>query len=97
MIREGLSNDITSKDFDVGYLLGSNVVRIRNGEDISEVCLLMAKPQNNIMLWCDGLRDNKKHLLSESDDETDQPKKKQKKSESERDEEVQDYVDELSK
>lgn len=100
VIREGISDDITSKDFDVGYLQGSNVIRIRSREDISELCSLINKPQSNITLWCDGLRDGMKRQRSESDEETDEdiprPKKKQKNNDSERDKKVQVYVDELN-
>ena len=98
-IRDEFSDEITSKEFDVGYLCGSTVVRIRSKDDITELRGLLAKSQ--ITLWCDGLRSGKKRALSDSDDESDhdfpRSKKSRKKSTdtTERDKEVQGYVEEL--
>ena len=44
-----------SGNFDVGYLHGSNVVRIRNGTDLSEIWANIQKG-SSITLWCDGLK-----------------------------------------
>ena len=102
VIREEFSDDITSKEFDVGYLQGSAIVRIRNREDIAELHSLLVKPETNVSLWCDGLRSSKKHARSDTEDDTDDdlPKskkvrKKSSKETVERDKEVQNYVEKL--
>ena len=43
-IRRGLSDDITINDFDVGYIQGTNVVRVRTLYDLSELWVLLRKP-----------------------------------------------------
>ena len=100
-IRENLSDDISSKDFDVGYLQGSSVVRIRNMADILEVSTLLQKPQSNVVLWCDGLRMSKKRVLSDSEDDSDvdfpprKVSKKKARDDKERNTAVQECVDDL--
>ena len=97
MISESLCDDITAKDFDVGYMQGSSVIRIRTRDDIDEFYSLVNGSQNNaVCLWCDGLRLSKKRD-SGDDSDGDMPKsKKARKSESsERDKEVQDCLQKL--
>jgi len=101
-IREDLSDEITCKGFDVGYLQGSSVVHVRNKADILELCSLLQKPNSNVVLWCNGLRTNK-HARSESEDESGNkspnPRKRHKRNsatdDSRRNAEVQGYVDTL--
>ena len=54
-IRSRLTSDITDKQYDVGYVRGTNVVRVRTAEDLDELWALLRKPQNNVAIWCDGL------------------------------------------
>ena len=55
VIKGRLSVDITAEQYDVGYVQGSNVVRIRTAEDLDELWALLRKPQSNVAIWCDGL------------------------------------------
>ena len=55
LIREQLSEDIVTEDFDIGFVNGSSVIRIRNKEDLSDVWAALRKPGNKMTLWCDGL------------------------------------------
>ena len=50
-----MTSDITDKQCDVGYVRGTNVVRVRTAEDLDELWALLRKPQNNVAIWCDGL------------------------------------------
>jgi len=71
LIRNQLKDDITSEDFDVGYINGSNRISIQNKEDIVEVWNNVRKGVN-VILWCDGLkhRAGSKRHLSNNDDNT---------------------------
>ena len=95
--------DITSKDFDVGYLQGSKVIRLRSKEDLLEVWGYINVPNSKTTLWC-GLESegaskagggSKRRCEPDSDD--DMPVKSGKKSQQSgwRKEEVQDIVDTL--
>ena len=103
LIKESLHDDISSRDFDIGYMQGSNVIRVRTKEDMSE---MWSEVKKQGMLWCDGLIDagskaNKSgrrgRCMSDedSDDEPSvtQPKKKKKKVDNE--DKVQKIVDDL--
>ena len=71
LIRSQLQGDITTEDFDVGYISGSNCISIRNKEDVVEVWNNIRKGAS-IILWCDGLRNrasNKRQLSSNDDDD----------------------------
>jgi hypothetical protein len=37
LIKESLHDDISSRDFDIGYMQVSNVIRVRTAEDMSEM------------------------------------------------------------
>ena len=104
VIREGLQDEISPKDFDVGYVQGSNIIRICNRDDIAELSSLISKPASNVIIWCDGLRSNNKRQTQtdsedDSDDESRRLRNKRRRSakESDRDKEVQEYVKELNK
>ncbi len=46
--------------FDVGFFQGSNVVNIRNVEDLREAwsdIIKLASGSSKAVLWCDGLRE----------------------------------------
>lgn len=58
VIRNTLHDDITTKDFDVGYIQGSAVVRIRSKDDLSEMWSEL-KSKSNVSMWCDGLVSSK--------------------------------------
>ncbi len=42
--------------FDVGFFQGSNVVNIRNVEDLRDI-IKLASGSSKAVLWCDGLRE----------------------------------------
>ena len=44
LIREQLSKDIVAEDFDIGFVNGSSVIRIRSKEDLSDVWSALRKP-----------------------------------------------------
>ena len=103
LIKESLHDDISSRVFNTGYMQGSNVIRVRTKEDMSE---MWSEVKKQGMLWCDGLVDtgskaNKfdskgKHVSDEdSDDEpyVTQPPKKEKKQDNEA--KIQEIVDDL--
>ncbi len=98
-IKRQLHHDITAKDFDVGYVHGSSVVRIRSREDLAEVWADLSKLNSKTTLWCDGLKEpgsrKKKHSEADSDDDEGVSGAKRKKQPSRRDEEVQDAVESL--
>ena len=54
-IKRRLSSDITAEQYDVGYVQGSNVVRVRTPDDLDELWALLRKPQSSVAIWCDGL------------------------------------------
>ena len=55
LIKTQLKGDIIAQDFDVGYVSGSNLISLRNKEDVSEIWAGANRGQN-IVLWCDGLK-----------------------------------------
>jgi len=55
--QRAVNGDIVTKDFDVGFVSGSSVVRIRNRKNLLDVWSELRKPGNKITLWCDGLVD----------------------------------------
>jgi len=55
--QRAVNGDIVTKDFDVGFVSGSSVVRIRNRKNLLGVWSELRKPGNKITLWCDGLVD----------------------------------------
>ena len=54
VIREQLKEDIVNHNFDVGYVQGTKVVRIRSRLDLQEFWQNFKK--SNLILWCDGLK-----------------------------------------
>ena len=70
LIREQLNEDIVTEDFDIGFVNGSSVIRIRNKEDLSDVWSALRKPGNKMTLWCDGLVDRRgnSRKLAQSED-----------------------------
>ena len=76
--RDKLKEDIR-KNFDVGYIQGKTVVRVRSEEDMAEMWSEIKKPGSTTSLWCDGLieattkpkasRRRKLQLSDDSDDE----------------------------
>ena len=103
VIRSQLHQDITSKDFDIGYVQGSNVIRIRSREDLSEMWIDLRNPKSKMTLWCDGLKESSSKAArqtlceTESDDEESMPKSKKKRRQPRNDEEVQEIVERLKK
>ena len=60
LIKECLQGDIISGNFDVGFINGVNVIRVRTREDVKEMLSEIEKAKSNTMLWCDGLVDNER-------------------------------------
>lgn len=99
VIRSQLSEDI-KPCFDVGYMQGSNVIRVRSKADLSEMWSEITS------LWCDGLmecsskKSSRKRKTPISDDEdsdegsSSKPKSKNKHVDV--DEKVQEMVDTLN-
>ncbi len=48
-----MGQEIVTEDFDIGYIQGSTVVRIRSKEDISELWANVRKPSSKMSVWCD--------------------------------------------
>lgn len=110
LIKANLQDDIKSGDFDVGYMVGNEVTRVRTEEDLREMWSDLRK-SNSTTLWCDGLIDEesgkasksskssrkRKHVASddESDGEPSQTTKTQKRKKVESDAKVQEVVDSL--
>jgi len=71
LIRNQLKDDITSEDFDIGNINGSNCISILNKEDTVEAWNDIRKGVNE-SLWCDGLKTTagSKRKLSNDDNET---------------------------
>ena len=46
---------LTSGDFNVGYLQGSNVIRLRSVADFKDLWECLNASNSKIRLWCDGL------------------------------------------
>ena len=101
MIRRKLSEDITSGDFDVGYIQSTTTVCIRTSEDLEELWLLLRQPQKNTVLWCNGLIAHAGHKCKHSDDEDDfdteqqQSRRSRSKKHDTNVQQVQDTVDQL--
>ena len=55
VIKRRLSSDITAEQYDVGYVQGTNFIRVCTTEDLDELWALLRKPQSNVAIWCDGL------------------------------------------
>ena len=92
-VRSQLEEDVTTGDFDVGYVQGTNkVIRIRSRLDIQEFWQNFRK--GNLILWCDGLS---KSTSKRSDDTEPTSKKRKLKptKDSTKDEEVQKVVEKL--
>ena len=92
IIRRNLSEDITSGDFDIGYLQGSVVVRIRTADDLKELWSLLKNSQKNTVLWYDELKCKRKHSDDE-DSDIEQPLRKSRYQRSNVN--MQDIVDQL--
>ena len=54
LIRDQLNDKIISRDFDIGYIQGTKVVRIRSRLDLQEFWQSYRK--SSLILWCDGLK-----------------------------------------
>ena len=104
IIRRQLQHDIRSDDFDVGYIQGSSVVRVRSKDDINEMWIDLSKPNSKTALWCDGLKEpcsmakprescKRKQSEDNSDDEESTRSARKKKQPSRKEEEVQELVD----
>ena len=109
MIKTNLHDDIKCGDYDVGYMVETEVIRVRTKEDLKEMWSDIKKSQCTT-LWCDGLLDEesgkcgkssksghkRKRAVSdeESDDEASQSTKTQKKKVDNEDK-VQEIVDSL--
>ena len=104
LIKKSLQDDISSWDFDIGYMVSSNVIRVRIREDMSE---MWSEVKRQGMLWCDRLVDagsnagksgRKGRCLSDEDSDDEpavaQPKKKKKQCHDNEDK-VQEIVDDL--
>ena len=96
-----LQHYIISDNFDVGYVQGTCVVRVRSKEDLVEMWTALSKPNSKITLWCDGLKDivpkpranHKCKQEDNSDNKDDSSRKKQQPSRKE--EEVPELVEGL--
>lgn len=102
VIRRQLQDDITAKDFDVGYVQGSNVIRIRSREDLSEVWADLRRPNSKLVLWCDGLKErrNRKRTQNEADSDDDDisvSTAKKRKQQPGKEEEVKEILESLKK
>ena len=99
-IRRKLSDDITTGDFDVGYVQGTTVVRVRTSDDLEELWSSLRQPQKNTVLWCNGLIAHAGHKQKHSDDDEDsdteqQSRKSRNKKHDTNVQQVQDTVDQL--
>ena len=102
LIKDSLRDDINSKDFDVGYMQGSNVIRVRTKEDLSE---MWADVKKQGMLWCDGLLDTGSNAIKSGrkgrhvsdEDSDDEPSRTVSRRKKKKDNEVkvQEIVDSL--
>ena len=87
LIRKQVGEEIIKGDFDVGYYLqGSNVITMRNKEDIQDLWCNLQRGSNTV-IWCDALlvqqsgktTHKRPSLDSDSDDEAQPSTKKTKK------------------
>lgn len=102
-MRKQLKGDISSEDFDIGFVEGANVVRIRSSEDLAEFWSDLKKPGSKLSLWCDGLMEDR-HVHSrkrtcsgdvDSDDELEQVRPtagKRKSAATDKEEKVQEAL-----
>ena len=65
LIKANLHDDIKSGDFDVGYMIGNEVIRVRTEEDLREMWGDLRK-SSSTTLWCDGLIDEESGKASKS-------------------------------
>ena len=99
LIKNQLNGDIV-EDFDVvGVLQGTNVVSIRNVEDMKDVWSDIKKGIK-VVLWCDGLKMSKRKRKPVSGDDSDDdfeltPKTKRAKKVEEHEDAIRDSLKEL--
>ena len=98
LIKDQLSGDIGAiEDFDVGFLEGANLVRMRNHKDLEEAWDML-KSNSKVTLWCDGLiveRSGKKGRKRSPDDADEASTKTKKKKVQERENKVEEIFDKL--
>ena len=94
LIRAQLREDITTSDFDVGFLNGSNVVSIRNKDDLADIRSNLLRGER-IILWCDGLAGSQKRKSAESDSDDSDIISKPKKKARDREDRVQEVLNDL--
>ena len=104
VIKSQLGDEVTD-NFDVGYIEGSTVVRIRSKEDLSELWANVKQPNSKVNVWCNGLketlsatvsRDTKhKRKRPDSEDVSVSANKRKKQQQANKEVEVQDVVDDL--
>ena len=96
LIRAQLREDITTSGFDVGFLNGSNVVSIRNKDDLADIWSNLLRGER-IILWCDGLAGSQKCKSAESDSDDSNIISKPKKKARDREDRVQEVHNDLKK
>ena len=81
VIRHQLTEKVTTCDFEIGFLCGTNVIRIWNQEDLSELWSGLRKSGSRVTVWCDGLMEkgtsSRKHVHVENSEE-EKPSKQRK-------------------
>ena len=97
-LKNQLNGDIV-EDFDVGFFQGTNVVSIRNVEDMKDVWSDIKKGVK-VVLWCDGLKMSKRKRKPVSGDDSDDnfeltPKTKRAKKAEEHEDAIRDSLKEL--
>ena len=103
LIKESLHDDISSGNFDVGYMQGTNVIRVRTKDDISEMWSDIRKQRSCTTLWCDGLvefgskcsKSNLKRKHASDDESEEELPRSRKKKKAANEDKVQDIVDNL--
>ena len=65
LIKTNFHDDIKSGDFDVGYMVGTEIIRVRTEEDLKEMWGEIRKNRCTA-LWCDGLVDDESGKSSKS-------------------------------
>ena len=98
LIRKQVDEEVVNDEFDVGYLQGSNVITMRNKEDIMELWSTLLKGSNTV-ICCDRLlvqqsTSRKRPSLDTDSDDEDRPKMKKKKDEKES--AVKKYIEDLN-
>lgn len=102
VIKAQLQDEVSQNcNFDIGYLQGSNVVCIRNKEDLVEIWGNVRKGLNTT-LWCDGLKklSNKRARSQDdsSDDEVEVSRNvKRRRKDKEKEDQVESLIEELKK